>query len=142
MPDGAEMHGPSQTMLAIYDLLDRWREAGRIDGDRLRILDAEAREFLEICGGCERIVKTPLTRSYRVFLRQGIWLYLLILPWGIITSLDFWSIPLTIVQAYLFVAIDEIARAIENPFGDDDDDLDLDAICRTIELSVGAVAKT
>ena len=43
--------------------------------------------------------------------QQGSLLYLLILPWGIIGQLAWWAIPLTIVQAYLFAAIDEIARA-------------------------------
>ena len=52
----------------------------------------------EISGACERIVKTPLTLSYRVFLRQGVWLYLLVLPWGIIGAMDWWAIPLTIVR--------------------------------------------
>ena len=91
-------------------------------------------------GGPPGIVKTPLTRSYRVFLRQGIWLYLLVLPWGIIGQMDWWAVPATVVQAYLFIAVDEIARAIENPFGHDEDDLDLDEICRTIERSVSDLA--
>lgn len=129
-------HVPSLRAVAIYDVLEGWRRAGAIDGDRLRVIDSEARELLEVCGACERILKTPLTTSYRVFLRQGMWLYLLVLPWGIIHDLDLWTVPVTIVQAYLFVAIDEIARAVENPFGLDEDDLDLDGICRGIEQSV------
>ncbi|MDQ3331895.1 MAG: hypothetical protein M3552_14785 [Planctomycetota bacterium] len=133
-------HLPSQRTIEIYETLAGWHHRNLIDGDRLRILDSEAREFLEICGACERILKTPLSRSYRMFLRQGIWLYLIVLPWGIIGELAWWAVPLTIIQAYLFVAIDEIARAIEDPFGLDDDDLDLDGICRTIELSVGSAA--
>lgn len=129
-------HAPSRRMIEVYETLEGWRRGGLIDGERLWLLDREAREFLDICGGCERILKTPLSTSYRVFLRQGIWLYLLILPWGVIGQLSWWAIPATIVQAYLFVAIEEIARAIENPFGHDDDDLDLDGICRSIEQSV------
>ena len=133
-------HAPSQRMIEIYEVLAGWQARGLIDGERLLTLDREARDFLDICGACERILKTPLTASYQVFLRQGTWLYLLILPWGIIGDIDWWVIPLTIVQAYLFVAIAEIARAIENPFGFEDDDLDLDAICLAIEQSVRGIA--
>lgn len=129
-------HQPGLHTLGIYRTIQNWYEQKRIDGDQLRILDSEAREFLEICGACERILKTPLTRSYRIFLRQGTWLYLLLLPWGITGQLTFWAIPLTIAQAYLFVAINEIALAIENPFGYDDDDLDLDSICVGIDKSI------
>ena len=136
----AAVHLPSQRVVEIYEMLSDWYRRGVIDGDQLRILDSEIREFLEICGACERILKTPLSASYRMFLRQGSLLYLLILPWGIIGQLAWWAIPLTIVQAYLFAAIDEIARAVEDPFGHDDDDLDLDGICQGIERSVGSVS--
>lgn len=129
-------HQPGLRTLEIYQVIEGWYEKKRIDGDQLRILDSEARELLEICGACERILKTPLTRSYRIFLRQGTWLYLLLLPWGITGQLTFWAVPLTIAQAYLFVAINEIALAIENPFGLDDDDLDLDGICAGIDKSI------
>jgi len=142
-PDAAlpAHHAPSLRMVEIYRILAGWQDRGMIDGWRFASLDREARDFLDICGACERILKTPLSTSYRVFLRQGTWLYLLILPWGVIGQLSWWAIPATIVQAYLFVAIDEIARAIENPFGFDDDDLDLDGICRGIEQSVGDIAR-
>ena len=128
-------------MIEIYEVLAGWQHQGRIDEARFWALDREARDFLDIVGGCERILKTPLSASYKVFLRQGIWLYLLILPWGVIGQLSWWAIPANIVQAYLFVAIDEIARAIENPFGFDDDDLDLDGICRAVEQSVRDIAE-
>ncbi len=139
--DVSAVHLPSQRVVWIYDVLADWHRRDMIDGDRLRILDSEAREFLEIAGSCERILKTPLSKSYRMFLRQGIWLYLIVLPWGIIGELAWWAVPLTIIQAYLFVAIDEIARAIEDPFGLDDDDLDLDGICQGIEQSVGSIVE-
>ncbi len=135
-PGPPPRHLPALRTAAIYRSLADWRTRGLIDGDELRVLDSEGREFLEICGACERILKTPLALSYRIFLRQAMWLYLLILPWGIIGDLNWWAIPLTIIQAYLFFAIDEIAGTIENPFGLDDDDLDLDGICRGIDRSV------
>lgn len=133
-------HAPSRRMIEIYETIAGWRHRGMLDDAAFWALDREARDFLDLCGGCERILKTPLSASYRVFLRQGIWLYLLVLPWGVIGQLSWWAIPATIVQAYLFVAIDEIARAIENPFGFDDDDLDLDGICRAIEQSLRDIA--
>ena len=133
-------HRPSRVVSEIYEQMGGWLRSGLLDGERLRTLDLEARELLEICGGCERIVKTPLARSYRTFMRQGVWLYLLFLPWGLGGELRYMTIPLTVIQTYLFIAIDELARAIENPFGNDEDDLDLDSICRAIEQSLRDLA--
>jgi hypothetical protein len=39
--------------------------------------------LMDICGACERIQKTPISQSYRWFIRQSIAIYLLTLPWGL-----------------------------------------------------------
>lgn len=91
---------------------------------------------MNICGACERIQKTPIAHSHLWFIRQSIALYVLTLPWGLIEQFHFWTIPATMLLSYLLIGIELIAEAIEEPFGDSVDDLRLEEICRTIELSV------
>jgi ion channel-forming bestrophin family protein len=132
-------HVPSYLITRMYEELGSWKSEGFIDGDDLRVLDAEARLFLDICGGCERIRNTRVVRSYRTFARQCVGLYLITFPWGIVDSFRWWTVPLTGIVAYFMMGLETVAEHVEEPFGFDEDDLDLDELCRTIEVSVQEV---
>lgn len=133
-PDG---HGPAQITKRLYAMVGSWKSVGWIDGDELRVLDRELAKQLDICGGCERILNTPIARSYRSFARQCIWLFLLSLPWGVVDTFHAWTIPLVAIVAYFMIGLEIVAEHVEEPFGHDEDDLDLDGLCATIERTVG-----
>ncbi len=119
--------------------MGNWKASGAIDGDELRVIDAEALRLMDICGACERIQKTRIIRSYRVFARQVVLLFLLTLPWGIVEDFGWWTIPLTAMTAYFMLGLEVVAEHVEEPFGYDDDDLDLEGMCRTIDHSVNEI---
>ncbi len=131
---------PSHSPLAIANRLYGWvnlrKEDGRIDGDELRIIDVELAKLMDVCGACERIARTPIVRSYRTFTRQCIALFLLTFPWAIVQDFKWWAIPLTMVISYFMFGMEIVAEHVEEPFGFDEDDLDLDGMCKTIETSV------
>jgi putative membrane protein len=77
-----------------------------------------------------------------VFARQCILLFLLTLPWGIANDFGWWTIPLTIITAYFMIGLEVVAEHVEEPFGLDEDDLDLESICLTIDKSIHEVFAT
>lgn len=129
-------HVPSYLVALRYEALRRWKRAGWIDGDELRVLDRELALYLDICGGCERIRRTRIIGSYRLFARQCVIAFLLTLPWGIVNDFLWWTIPITTITAYFMLGLEIVAEHVEEPFGRDEDDLDLDGICKTIESSL------
>lgn len=133
------LHVPLAIAGEIYRLMGEWKASGSIDGDELRVIDAEALRLMDICGACERIQKTRIVRSYRVFARQVVLLFLLTLPWGIVEDFGWWTIPLTAMTAYFMLGLEIVAEHVEEPFGYDDDDLDLEGMCRTIDTSVNEI---
>lgn len=134
---------PSHAPLAIANRLYVWvnqrKVDGRIDGDELRVIDVELSKLMDICGACERIARTPIVRSYRTFTRQCIAFFLLTLPWGIAEDFKWWTIPLTMVTSYFMFGMEIVAEHVEEPFGFDEDDLDLEGMCKTIKSSVEEV---
>lgn len=132
-------HVPLAISAEIYRLMGKWKATGAIDGDELRVIDAEALRLMDICGACERIQKTRIVRSYRVFARQVVLLFLLTLPWGIVQSFGWWTVPLTAMTAYFMLGLEIVAEHVEEPFGYDDDDLDLEGMCRTIDKSLNEI---
>ncbi len=131
------VHQPNQRVREMYTLLNDWRRQGKLSDDIMRVLDSEVREFLEVCGGCERIQKTPLAKSYRLFLYQGIAVLLFTMPWSLVTVLGGWAIPLTMIHAYILIGLQVLSSTVEDPFGVDADDLDLDGLSQTIATTLG-----
>ena len=132
-------HQPVVIAHQLYDWLARQKASGRIDGDELRVIDVELAKLLEVCGACERIARTPIVRSYRVFTRQCILLFLVTLPWGIISDFGWWTIPLSVITAYFMIGMEVVAEHVEEPFGLDEDDLDLEGLCKTIATSANEI---
>mgnify|MGYP003665192771 CR=1 FL=1 len=130
------IHLPQGIAQEIYSILGAAKRAGRIDGEEMRAIDVEALRLMDIAGGCERILKTRIVKSYRIFARQCVLIFLASLPWGIVQDFRFWTIPLTILTAYFMLGLEVVAEHVEEPFGYDEDDLDLEGLCQTIALSV------
>lgn len=133
-------HIPAAIVTRLYAELGQLKEQKFIDGNELRLIDLELRVLLDVCGGCERILNTRIVRSYRTFARQCIALDLATFPWGIVETFRWWTAPLTIITAYFLFGLETVAEHIEEPFGFDEDDLNLDAICESIEHSVRQIA--
>ncbi len=129
-------HLPAHLISRRYAALRQWKKEGYIDGDELRVIDSDLVRFLDICGGCERIRNTRVVRSYRHFGRQSVLIYLLTFPWALVQDFGWWTIPISTIMAYFMIGLEVVAEHVEQPFGYDEDDLDLDRICISIERSV------
>ncbi|OJJ35632.1 hypothetical protein ASPWEDRAFT_110758 [Aspergillus wentii DTO 134E9] len=86
----------------------------------------------EVMTGTERVLDTPLPAAYTISIAQITWIYVLVLPFQLYATLSWVSIPGSIAAAYVILGIAAIGREIENPFGDDVNDLPLDTYCRNI----------
>lgn len=132
-------HAPLALVQQLYAIIGQAKRAGRIDGDELRVIDAELLRLMDICGACERILKTRIVRSYRVFARQCVLIFLATLPWGVTRDFGLWVVLVTFISAYFMLGLETVAEHVEEPFGYDEDDLDLESLCMTIEASVDEV---
>lgn len=132
-------HAPVKTVQMIYQWLGNMKRTKSVDGDELRIIDVELARLLDICGACERIARTPFVKSYRIFCRQCIALFLLSFPWGVGQDFGWWTPVLTIIVSYFMIGMEIVAEHVEDPFGLDEDDLDLEGMCKTIERSVDEI---
>jgi putative membrane protein len=113
--------------------------------------DKERADLINHIGGCERILSSPLPRVYSIQIRRFIFLFLILLPFGLIpkfisttantVSLRVWFVPLiTMAVAYPLLALDRIGSELQNPFWIKNlGHLDLDAITARIERNLRAL---
>ena len=86
----------------------------------------------EVLSGTDRILSTPLPIAYSIAISQITWVYVLLLPFQLFEALGWVTIPGTAFAAYVILGIALIGSEIENPFGNDVNDLPLDTYCAQI----------
>lgn len=96
----------------------------------------------EIVTGTERVLDTPLPTAYSIAIFQISWIYVLVLPFQLYGALDWVTIPASLVAAYIILGLATIGSEIENPFGQDVNDLPLDTYCRQIALELDIITAT
>lgn len=132
-------HVPLYIATRLYERIEAWRQDELLGGYELLFLDRHAAGLMDVCGACERIRSSPISTSWRSFVRQCVGLYLVTLPWGLVQEFGLWTIPAVLAVAYFMVGLELIAENVEDPFGTSADDLKLDEICAAISRSVDEV---
>lgn len=117
-------------------------KAGLITESRfLEVLDETLTSFYDLQGKAERIKNTPLPRQYDYFPRVFLFLFVTLLPAGMINELEkvgsaWMVIPLATVVSYVFYVLMRVGEFNEDPFEGRYSDTPMTALCRTIEIDL------
>jgi ion channel-forming bestrophin family protein len=126
------VHPPLACASEMSQVLSDGRRAGCYGEYTQMILDGYIQQLMEAVGACERIHRTPLPFAYMVHLRRALVLYCLTLPFAIVETFRWHTVPAILMVAYTFFGIEEIGVEIEDPFGEDANDLPLERFCDAI----------
>lgn len=129
-------HKPNQIAKTIMAKINELYKQGKITGDQLIILNAEVQSLTDICGACERIKNTPIPYSYSAFIKKFIFAYVITLPFGYVFQLGYYVIPVVVFIFYVLASLELIAEEIEDPFGNDPNDLPTAKIAENIRKNV------
>ncbi|MEZ7506719.1 bestrophin family protein [Flavobacterium sp. Arc2] len=129
-------HRPNQVAKVLFYKINDLYNSRKITGDQLIILNHEIQSFTDICGACERIKNTPIPYSYSAFLKKFIFFYVMTLPFGYVFNLGYYVIPVVVFIFYVLASLELIAEEIEDPFGNDANDLPTKKIAENIKRHV------
>jgi putative membrane protein len=132
-------HVPNQIASAIFSKVIELQKKGALLPEHTILLNNQLESFADVCGACERIKNTPIPLSYSSFIKKFIFFYCLTLPIGYVFSLHFLVIPFVMFVFYVLASLEVIAEEIEDPFGEDSNDLPIDRICSGIKSSADAL---
>ncbi|HEX9979015.1 MAG TPA: bestrophin family ion channel [Flavobacterium sp.] len=131
-----EKHKPNQVARLIYEQINTMYSQGKISDSQLLILNNEFQSLTDICGACERIKNTPIPYSYSAFLKKFIFFYVMTLPFGYVFNLGYYVIPVVVFIFYVLASLELIAEEIEDPFGNDANDLPTEKIASNIKRHI------
>lgn len=123
---------PQLVTFWLSHYLQQQYEQGYVsEGQRIDI-NNQVNHLVESLSGCERILKTPMPMSYKVYLKRLTLLYCLLLPLGLVEQLGWWTPSAIALVSFILLGVEEIGNEIENPFGYGFNNIKLDTICDTL----------
>lgn len=131
-----DQHVPNQIAKKMFEKVSRLYKNQTITGEELLFLNGELQSLTDICGACERIKNTPIPYSYSAFIKKFIFIYIMTLPFGYVFQLGYYVIPVVAFIFYVLASLEIIAEEIEDPFGDDENDVPTDTLSENIKKSI------
>lgn len=132
-------HTPNQVAILMSNRLVTLQKQGVMTGEQLLFVNDNLNAFTDICGACERIKNTPIPYSYSAFIKKFIFIYVMTLPFGYVFTLGYLVIPVVAIVFYVLASLELIAEEIEDPFGNDMNDLPMDKLSTNIRKHVSEI---
>ncbi|MEG3934825.1 MULTISPECIES: bestrophin family ion channel [unclassified Microcoleus] len=127
---------PLEVAFWIEDYMHEQYERNCVDVYQLTGMNELLNSMIDVLGGCERILKTPIPLAYAIHLKQLLLLYSLALPFQMVKDLGWGTGPVVALISFTLFGIEEIGIEIENPFGRDANDLPLDNMCAAMQRNM------
>ena len=85
---------------------------------------------------CERLKGTPVPFTYTLLLHRTAYAYCFLLPFGLVGTMGWGTPVIAALVAYAFFGLDALGDELQDPFGTGANCLPLNAMARTIEISL------
>jgi putative membrane protein len=132
----SKKHKPNAIAGMLYSRVNALYKQNKITGDQFFVLDKEMKDFIDIMGACERIKNTPIPYSYSMYIKKFVFIYIITLPFGFVTTFGYVTIPTVLLISFVLLSVELIAEEIEDPFGRDVNDLPTDDLAEKIRDNV------
>ena len=129
-------HPPQQVLRWLSEWLREQRQRGTLQPVLQVSLEDSLDALSMAIGSCERIASTPLPFTYSVILHRTAYFYCMLLPFGLVDAIGAMTPLVVAFVSYTFFALESLSDELEEPFGREQNDLALDAMVRTIEISM------
>ncbi len=127
----------SNSPARILLIMGEWLAVQRRNGHGILFISLNDRlnDISAVLAGCERIAYTPIPFAYTLILHRTVYLFCIMLPFALVVDLHYMT-PFIVLISYTFISLDCLAEELEDPFGTENNDLPLDAICNAIEIDL------
>nr|GAT50619.1 predicted protein [Mycena chlorophos] len=123
---------PLEISLYLSSYISALQTRKQIDVPTTNNLIAALNQLVDALTGLERILTTPVPYSYSIHLWVVATIYCLTIPSQVVATMAWLTIPATIILAFIFFGFLVAGEEIENPFGYDKNDLNLDHFTHSI----------
>jgi len=123
---------PIEILRTLSEWMGALEERGTVPGTTLGGMIALLGALEDSLTLMERILTTPLPLVYTAHIRHTVWIFLFTIPFQLCDTFGYITIPSVAVASFLYLGFVAAGEEIEQPFGYDRNDLDLDFFCREL----------
>ena len=106
--------------------MTQMRVANYIEACQQQLMIKQVSALIGALNGAEKITTTPLPFPYEQLCLFMMCLYILTIPFALVASTGVWTPFFAIMIVMGFAGINAVGEELKNPFGSDENDLDLD----------------
>jgi putative membrane protein len=110
--------------------------AGEVSAPMAQALEEQVSALSGVLAGAERIKHTPLPYAYSLLLHRTVYIFCVLLPFGLAPTAGLWTPILCAIVAYTFFGLDALGDELAAPFGTGDNALPLSAVAITVETNI------
>ena len=99
-------------------------------------LDKTITRLCDSMGRCERIKNTVFPTTYSLYIHFALYLFIILLPFGLTEYLGIVQVPLVILISAAFLLIEKMAIHLQDPFENKQTDTPVTAIAQNIERDI------
>ncbi|WMJ74482.1 bestrophin family ion channel [Cytophagaceae bacterium ABcell3] len=118
-----------------YDLKELLNK-GHINPFQQVQIEATISRLCDSMGMCERIKNTIFPETYSMFIHFFIYLFIMLLPIGLVDHYGLWTVPIVVLIAASFFLIEKTAIVLQDPFENLPTDTNMTTIARNIEINI------
>ena len=119
---------PLELTTFVESFIKRGYDRGWFHAPQASQLGVQVNTMVDAYGQLETIRITPVPIAYIIHLKQVLALFGCILPFAMLNEMGWWSVPIVALVVFTLYGIEGIGSQLEDPFGYDRNDINLDAI--------------
>ena len=132
-----QQSNPSVALLQMHaETIRELAERGELTDFQRLSMDELLTKLTDSMGKAERIRNTVFPRTYRVFLKAFIYVFITILSISLSEVEGYWEIVVTTVISIPFFLLESTSKHMQDPFSNRPTDCAVTAIARTIEINI------
>lgn len=116
---------PLEISLYLTSYISALQTLKTVDNPTLALLYTTLNQLVDALTGLERILTTPIPFSYSSHLWTVTMVYCTTLPFQLWSTLEWFTIPASMIASFVFFGFVVAGEEIENPFGYDKNDLNM-----------------
>lgn len=130
----ASAHRPNYALQVIGTIISE----AKMPTPPTLVMDMNVTVFEDCLGGCERILRTPIPLEYTRHTTRFLMIWLTLLPFSLWPTMEWGSVPMAGLIAFLLLGVEKIGVSVEEPFSI----LALEAISNTAFTNVKELKAT
>jgi putative membrane protein len=131
---------PTAVAFAISAWIERRYKEGQLSAQLVRHMEDQLSNMVDAQGACEKIRKTPMPFVYVVMIKQLMFVYLLTLPFAVGAVSGWWTPVVVAIVSLALFGMEEAGVETEDPFGTDENCLDMETYTLTVARDTGQMA--